>query len=311
MNVTNSIIGYLIAVLILINFSNIFAQDSPSNYAVEAYNLQKTGRVRESIVMWKKDFQVNTNPEAPIEIAALFTILQKPDSAFVWLYKASSTDSTLFLFQDERFFPLLTHKEWTEFETQQVKKVESKSGKIKNLNLAKKIWYLGMKDQAYSYEGNLANKILGDTSPITTAVWQLQIKNRQENLVDIEGLINKHGWPRASSVGKLASKATFYIVQHAENKNARKKYLHKLKQACEEHEADWHDYAMMFDRLSLEENGSQLYGTQYKYGNSHKLELLPIQSPEYVDKRRKALGMPPLGPQVEQIGIVFDVLQKN
>lgn len=74
----------------------------------------------------------------------------------------------------------------------------------------------------------------------------------------------------------------------------REEYIGRLKEACELIEADWKDYATMYDRLHVETTGKQLYGTQKYFNSQNQMELYPIEDPENLDKRRLEVGLNPL-----------------
>ncbi|MBI1224210.1 MAG: hypothetical protein GC192_03145 [Bacteroidetes bacterium] len=128
----------------------------------------------------------------------------------------------------------------------------------------------------------------------------------------MQSIISKYGWPKKSEVGELAAKSCFYVVQHSLGEKARKKYLPKLKRACRKKEADWSDYAAMYDHLALAETGYQRYGTQFhRDGFNGKIELSPLENPEFVEKRRREIGLPPLIPVLEKQGIPLNVPQQD
>ncbi|MCC6726012.1 MAG: hypothetical protein IT258_16015 [Saprospiraceae bacterium] len=289
----------------------LFGQSQPSGYSIEAQQLQKNGRIPEAIALYKLDYNNTLDKWEALEIAALYAIADSVDASISWLSLAMKTDSSLIAMEDSRFFKLLNTPAWEVFEQSQIKKYELKNGQFKNLPLTRKLWRIGMKDQAYSYEINVVNRLLGETSPITKALWDLQKKNRQENLDEVETILRKKGWPKVSEIGEEASEKVFWVVQHAEGERARKRFLPKLKAACEKNEAKWEHYATMYDRLALAETGKQLYGTQMTRNKDGSIELCPLDAPEYVEKRRKALGLSLLIPALERLGIEFNVLQKE
>jgi hypothetical protein len=289
----------------------LFGQSQPSGYSIEAQQLQKNGRIPEAIALYKLDYNNTLDKWEALEIAALYAISDSVDASIYWLNLAMKTDSSLMAMEDSRFFKLLDEPEWLLFEERQIEKYELKNGQLKNLPLSRNLWRIGMKDQAYSYEINVANRLLGDTSPITKALWDLQKKNRQENLDEVEAILRKRGWPKVSEIGEEASEKVFWVVQHAEGERARKRFLPKLKVACEKNEAKWEYYATMYDRLALAETGKQLYGTQMTRNKDGSIELSPVEAPAFVEKRRRMLGLEPLLPKLERMGIDFDAMQKE
>ncbi|MBI1224950.1 MAG: hypothetical protein GC192_06900 [Bacteroidetes bacterium] len=121
-----------------------------TSFAIEAQKLAKYGKINQAIEHWKQDYAITKDHWNAYEIAKLYAIAQSQDSTFVWLYKAAELDSSLTILTDDYFYPMLETQEWRAFELFQTKKYEAKNGEIKNIALARKLWHINMKDQAYS-----------------------------------------------------------------------------------------------------------------------------------------------------------------
>ena len=116
----------------------------------------------------------------------------------------------------------------------------------------------------------------------------------QENLVKVEKIIEKYGYPGKSMVGEPENKAAWYVIQHSPK---IEKYFHLIKKAAEEKELPFRLYAMMLDRKLMEENKEQIYGTQArsffttKDGKTETISLIwPIKDPDHINKLRKDSG---------------------
>jgi outer membrane protein OmpA-like peptidoglycan-associated protein len=114
----------------------------------------------------------------------------------------------------------------------------------------------------------------------------------KSNLVALKKLINRYGWPKMSEVGQKAAYGAFLIINHSDTKTM-KAYLPILESHCKINEATWEWYAMMFDRIRIDEKQPQRYGTQYiQDGASPKSFILaPIEEPDKVDVYRKQVGL--------------------
>ena len=110
----------------------------------------------------------------------------------------------------------------------------------------------------------------------------------------MQQLINDNGWPKYSSVGELAADAPLLVINHHESNEVRKKYIAQIKQSCLEGEGSCMEYAKVQDRILVDENQLQIYGMQFRYNAQRNLEPFPIKDPEYVDQRRKEIGLVPL-----------------
>ncbi len=62
---------------------------------------------------------------------------------------------------------------------------------------------------------------------------------------------------------------------------------------CREGEANWSDYATMFDRMEKESSRPQQYCTQYMQDPTkpNRIILSPYDNKEAVNERRKKLGL--------------------
>ena len=54
------------------------------------------------------------------------------------------------------------------------------------------------------------------------------------------------------------------------------------------------EFAKIQDRILVNTGKLQIYGMQFLYNSKRELEPFPIQDPEYVDQKRKAIGLEPL-----------------
>jgi outer membrane protein OmpA-like peptidoglycan-associated protein len=114
----------------------------------------------------------------------------------------------------------------------------------------------------------------------------------KSNLVALKKLLDRYGWPKVSEVGQKAAYAAFLIIDHSDLKTM-KTYLPTLESHCKINEAKWEWYAMMFDRIRIDEKLPQKYGTQYiqEGANPKAFVLAPIEEPDKVDEYRKQVGL--------------------
>lgn len=115
------------------------------------------------------------------------------------------------------------------------------------------------------------------------------------NTKRMQEIVNEIGWPTISKVGKKASNCAWLLVQHADlNVPFQKRCLRLLKRAGGR-EVSRANIAYLEDRVRVNENRKQLYGTQY-YMNKQKTAYIPrpIENPGTVESRRKRAGFGPL-----------------
>jgi len=87
-----------------------------------------------------------------------------------------------------------------------------------------------------------------------------ELNNRDKvNYSFITKYLDENGWPNQSEVGERPSRAAFYIIDHNLDTNSLKKYIPILEAKCREGEANWSDYATLFDRKEKECGRLQQY----------------------------------------------------
>jgi hypothetical protein len=112
------------------------------------------------------------------------------------------------------------------------------------------------------------------------------------NLLFIERFIGLYGYPGKSMVGEPSNEVAWYVIQHSD-KIAR--YFSIIKEAGKRKEIPYRLVAMMQDRLLVEQQKKQLYGTQVarrRLGDSKEETMFvwPVKHPCFVNRRRKKAG---------------------
>jgi hypothetical protein len=103
-------------------------------------------------------------------------------------------------------------------------------------------------------------------------------------------IITKIGWPTISKVGVSCSHMAWLLVQHADHDVEFQKCCLDLMKQAPQGEVNLEDIAYLEDRVRVNEERPQLYGTQF-HGEGSEYGPRPIEDPEQVDERRKSIGM--------------------
>jgi hypothetical protein len=157
-------------------------------------------------------------------------------------------------------------------------------------------------DQALRAEAMTTAKTHGRSSPEYESVRQRGLEMDRKHIARLTEIIEQHGWPGRSLVGATASKAAFFVIQHADSTTQRK-YLHLVRDASRAGELDRSLPPLLEDRLLMEEGKPQIYGTQIARGENGRPELWPIDDAEHVDERRASVGLEPLSEYLKRFGI--------
>jgi hypothetical protein len=124
------------------------------------------------------------------------------------------------------------------------------------------------------------------------------------NLIQIEEMIAKYGWPGKSFVGAKGNQTVFLVIQHAELP-IQKKYFPLLKKSVDENESNPSDCALLQDRILMREGKKQIYGSQVVFNKTGGQEFYPIEDEKNVNVRRAAVGLQPIEEYAKLFGIEY------
>lgn len=274
-------------------------------------SLREAGKLQEAIAEYAKIYKSDSeNTTNTYNYACALALDWQIDSAFHYLNIATEKDTSVRPLTDPDFIFLIEDPRWTTFEDRQVEKVEAKFGQYEILELSKELWNMRLKDQAYYYHIQVAEKQLGYGSPVTRALWKLKEKINDENVKRLEEIIAEHGYPKESVVKGSAAGAAFLIIQHADIE-IQKEYLPMMKEAADSGEASWSQLALLIDRVNLREGMEQVYGSQIYRNEDGTFYVKDLKDPEYVNQRRKEVGLGPIQDYVSRWGIEWTIEQKE
>jgi outer membrane protein OmpA-like peptidoglycan-associated protein len=221
--------------------------------------------------------------------------LNLQDSAFTYLgwYIKEPKAMPLILKYDDELKPLFKNPKWQNLNNF-INNTHKKKYKKGDLSLALENFYI--KDQWYrtidfrplkGYEHRVLPKGLDSSM-------QKQTVLDKEILQQLEILMAKYGYPKKSEVGELAANSVALIIAHNDIATM-KKWLPTLEALCKQKEANCESFAILFDRVLLNETKKQRYGTQYGYNSAiQAYDLAPLEeSREKTDALRIKLGLSP------------------
>jgi len=117
----------------------------------------------------------------------------------------------------------------------------------------------------------------------------------ENNASRLQAIMAEVGWPTERLVGEPAATAAWLIAQHAISQpEFQRSCLRHLAEAAREHTVPLRQPAMLEDRIRVFEGRPQLYGSQLKPDPHGNLQPHPIEDPESVEERRRAVGLEPL-----------------
>jgi hypothetical protein len=178
----------------------------------------------------------------------------------------------------------------------------TKLAPVKNEALRQELLAMRRKDQATRIESLQALKKLGVDlgdplqckdpkvqeflALVSKKGMEIDEKHRQR----LAEVIDEYGWPGITLAGPDGANAAWLIAQHADADVKFQQRCLQLMEAAPAKEVELSNVAYLTDRVLVNEQKPQRYGTQMR----ENFEPQPIEDPENVDWRRAQVGLPPL-----------------
>jgi hypothetical protein len=126
------------------------------------------------------------------------------------------------------------------------------------------------------------------------------------NLLKVQKLLDEYGWLGFDKIGRVGALTIFLVIQHSDLA-VQQKYLPMMREAVKNKQAIPANLALLEDRVALREGRKQIYGSQIGSDSTGKPFLEPIEDPDHVDDRRKAVGLGTLSDYLKQFGLEMDM----
>jgi len=288
-------LNHLFRIALVVLFGNSTLAQSTE---LSAKSLRKDGKLEASIEAYKADYiRSPDNWRNTYDLACAYALTFQKDSAFHYLNIALEKDTSLWALADADLYALIDDPRWSEIEKDQLKRNQGANSRLNEPEYTIKLLRLILKDQALNYYIHQARSYFmkeGNAPQWYYPVGAFQQKIIQENYDDLQRLLDEYGWPKYSSVGKIAADAPLLVINHHKSDSVRKLYLSYIKKMCFEKEGSCIEYAKIQDRILVNEDKLQIYGMQFRYNDKRDLEPFPIIDPKHVDQRRAKIGLEPL-----------------
>jgi len=206
---------------------------------------------------------------------------------------------------------LIEDSKWMDIENLVIEKNELfYKTKYEDPRYSKELWKMQIRHFAFRYHIKLSKKLNGENSPIIFAINDLKKKIDHENINYLDSLIRIKGWPKKSIVKDAAANSAFIIVYNADY-SVQKKYFPVIKEAVEKGEANMTSLAKLIDKINLAEGNQQIYGTQFIQKEDGSWDVKDLFEPEYVNQRRKEVGLGAIDEELFMHGIYWNFKQKE
>ncbi|MBD0779975.1 hypothetical protein HPE56_19425 [Maribacter sp. ANRC-HE7] len=173
-----------------------------------------------------------------------------------------------------------------------------------------KLGTIFMKDQTFRRIYIEAENKLGKDSDAYEYFWE--VVETQDKILEKEvtRIIDKYGWLGISQVGRLANGTLWSVLQHG-SVASKEKYAPLLKASVLKEESQPSHYARLIDRMLINSDQPQLYGTQINNQSNDVPTFFPIEKPEYVNQRRKEIGLEEIQSFAKERGLEWNIAQKE
>lgn len=140
--------------------------------------------------------------------------------------------------------------------------------------------------------------------------WDLISEQDRLNEAEVIQIVEERGWVGISLVGGQANMTLWLVIQHAPLE-IQEKYLPLLRASVKNSESSGNHLALLEDRIQMRNGKPQIFGSQIVPDESTgKQVVYEILDPEYVNQRRKEVGLGPIEDYLKRWGIEWTVVQK-
>lgn len=245
------------------------------------------------------------------------------DAACSWALSGDTINSIKYLIQaaekgwmnlkhikkDKDLISLHSTKKWAEV----LENVEANLNEYEkdfDKPLKKQLEQIYVQDQTLRQLYRDAENKFGRDSEEMKYFWNLVAAQDSLNEIKVIKIIDEHGWVAKSLVGGQANTTLWLVIQHAPIE-IQEKYLPLLKKSVKARESMGSHLALLEDRIQMRNGKPQIYGSQIvSDSETGKQIVYEILEPEYVNQRRKEVGLGPLEDYVKRWGIKWTVEQK-
>lgn len=130
------------------------------------------------------------------------------------------------------------------------------------------------------------------------SLWARQMILDKQNQEFLRQIIQHHGWPGKKLVGYHGSNSAFLIAQHSDmDTTFQRECLNHIQKAFYKHDVNSADYAYIIDRVRINSNRPQLFGTQFYSiveDGKRMLKLKLVEDEKHLNLRRRLFGLPPV-----------------
>jgi len=276
----------------------VFSQTIPPDYykfVKKADSLYKLKIYRESGLAYNnaiRAFGGLAYPNDRYNAACSWARANEKDSAFKQLsslVKHTKYNNYNHIINDSDLSSLHNDKRWAKL----VKKVRRNYEKEMN-PLRKKIDAMEYQDQKWlKLQTRYWNKLMPKDSLTEDYLLKKIDSINTSHYNNLERIVKKYGFPNYDKVGYTGCINFWLLVQHQDKHTEfQKKVLVLMKYQVDKKKANATEYAYLTDRVNINTNQLQIYGTQMRLNkDSTSYEPHPVLDPDKLNERRASVGL--------------------
>lgn len=128
----------------------------------------------------------------------------------------------------------------------------------------------------------------------------------KDNTRWLKNVVQKQGWPTITQVGPEGASAAWVLIQHADEDPAfQVEVLPMMERLVMSHEADSNNYALLTDRVLINQGKPQRYGSQFHSNDDGSLSMSPTEDEDNLDARRIKIGLQPIADYKKMLSEVY------
>lgn len=301
--------------LVIMVRGQITIPDEYYMWSQKADSLLAVGDFKNAALYYTRAFNTIGGKGIPIDrynAAQAWAQCNYPDSAFENLVRIAEKtsyanyyhithDSALnILHKDKRWQPLL--------DTIRQNKQRLEYGYSSDINQLDSIFIY---DQMYREMMDSITVAYGRNSSEMNDLLGKMIETDRVNLIKVQLILEKHGWPDSTMASERARTAIFLVIQHTSDLQTQLDYLPAMREAVKAGIAKGEELALLEDRIALRQGKKQLYGSQVRRNKTTgTFYVAPIEDEPNVNKRRQQVGLPPLEEYLKHWGIEYKLPEK-
>lgn len=257
---------------------------------------------KSSIKYAEKALLINTSDINLYNIACYYSLLGIKDSAFYYLDKSliNTWNNCYWVNFDSELENLRSDLRWESI----LKKCDQSKNKTDTIDtiLQEKMFKMKYEDQIHRKKVDSILHKFGDNSLQMDSLRSVIDKVDKYNLKRLKKIIKKRGLPGKNLVGRAYS-TTFLIIQHADVKT-QLKYYKLFEKECNKGEMPKKYLAFLTDRILMNQEKKQLFGTQLRWNKEiENYELYPVLDNVNLEVRRKDYGLISIHKYLSRYGI--------